>query len=77
MSRDEVDWDRVLAGGDDYELCLVLAPEYEDRLMRIASQIALPLTRVGTIEQGSGLGFVDDAGARYLPDSSGYEHFAE
>lgn len=77
VSRDEVDWDRVLAGGDDYELCLVLAPEYEDRLMRIASQIALPLTRVGTIEQGSGLGFVDDAGARYLPDSSGYEHFAE
>ena len=73
--RDAVDWDMVLAGGDDYELCLVVAPEYEDRLMRVASEIALPLARVGSIEKGSALSFVDDAGARYLPDRSGYEHF--
>ena len=73
--RNAVDWAMVLGGGDDYELCLVVAPEQEHRFTQVASEISLPLTRVGKIEPGGALNFVDGAGARYLPDRSGYEHF--
>ena len=77
VDRDAVDWERVLAGGDDYELCLVVAPEYEGRLMAIASKISLPLTRIGVIEDHGTLNIVDDTGARYLLDQDGFEHFKQ
>ena len=77
VNRNEVDWNRVLAGGDDYELCLVVAPAYEDKLMSIAADLLLPLTRIGVIEEGSTLVFIDDAGARYLLERGGYEHFTK
>lgn len=75
ISRNEVDWEMVLSGGDDYELCLVVAPENENRLMRLASELSLLLTRVGVIEDHSSLNIVDHSGAKYLLDHSGYEHF--
>ncbi len=74
--RNNVDRDEVLAGGDDYELCLVLDPNCQDRLMTISSELSLPLTRIGVIESGDSLTFVDDTGARFLPSRNGYEHFA-
>ncbi len=77
LNRDEVDWNRVLSGGDDYELCLVVEPGNENNLMQIASQIALPLTRIGVIEQHGSLAFVDQAGKKYLLDQAGYEHFSK
>jgi len=75
INRNEVDWEMVLAGGDDYELCLVVTPENENELMQIASEISLPLTRIGGIEEHTALNIVDDAGEKYLLDRSGYEHF--
>lgn len=77
INRNEVDWEMVLSGGDDYELCLVVAPENENRLMSIASDVSLPLTRVGVIEDHNSLNIVDQTGAKYLFDHSGYEHFTE
>jgi thiamine-monophosphate kinase len=77
INRNEVDWEMVLSGGDDYELCLVVAPENENRLMNIASDVSLPLTRVGVIEDHNSLNIVDQTGAKYLFDHSGYEHFTE
>ena len=75
INRNEVDWDMVLSGGDDYELCLVVNPEHEDRLMQTASEISLALTRIGVIEEHTTLNIVDNTGAKYLPDRGGYEHF--
>ena len=77
INRNEVDWEMVLSGGDDYELCLVVAPENENRLMNIASELLLPLTRIGVIEDHNSLNIVDDTGAKYLLDHGGYEHFTE
>jgi len=77
INRNEVDWEMVLSGGDDYELCLVVAPENENKLMNIASELSLPLTRVGVIEDHNSLNIVDETGAKYLLDHSGYEHFTE
>ena len=75
VNRNEVDWEMVLSGGDDYELCLVVNPENENELMQTASEISLPLTRVGVIEEHNSLNIVDNTGAKYLLDRGGYEHF--
>lgn len=75
FNRNEVDWEMVLSGGDDYELCLVVPAENENKLMQIASEITLPLTRIGVIEKNRSLNLVDEAGKKYLLDHSGYEHF--
>ena len=40
----------AIAGGDDYELCFTAAPDMRERIAAIAGQLALPLTRIGTIE---------------------------
>jgi thiamine-monophosphate kinase len=77
LDRNEVDWEMVLSGGDDYELCLVVNPENENRLMRIASELSLPLTHIGVIEEHAALNIVDNAGAKYLPERGGYEHFTK
>jgi thiamine-monophosphate kinase len=76
INRDEVDWEMVLSGGDDYELCIVVDPADEAELTRIAAELAVPLTRIGVVEQQPILNIVDDAGARYLFDHDGYEHFS-
>jgi thiamine-monophosphate kinase len=76
-NRNEVDWNRVLSGGDDYELCLVVAPENDNRLMQLAGELSLPLTRIGTIEARGALNFIDASGATYLLNDNGYEHFTE
>jgi hypothetical protein len=53
----------------------VVSAENENRLMQTASDISLPLTRVGVIEEHKALNIVDNAGAKYLFDRNGYEHF--
>ncbi len=73
--RNDVDWEMVLSGGDDYELCLVVSAENENRLMQTASELSLPLTRIGVIEAHNSLNIVDNTGAKYLLDRGGYEHF--
>ena len=77
INRNEVDWEMVLSGGDDYELCLVVSAENENRLMQTASELSLPLTRIGVIEAHKSLNIVDNTGAKYLFDRGGYEHFIE
>lgn len=77
INRDEVDWEMVLTGGDDYELCIVAGPGKEPELIRIAAELSQPLSRIGVIEQRPGLTIVDDAGAKYLFDHNGYEHFSD
>jgi thiamine-monophosphate kinase len=76
-NRNEVDWDQVLTGGDDYELCLVVSPDNESKLMKVSSEISLPLTRIGVIEEHGSLTFLDETGTKQLLDHHGYEHFGK
>ena len=65
--------DLALAGGDDYELAFTVPPERE-RLLAEAP-LEVPVTRIGTIERGSGLRCLG-AGGGTRPVPRGYEHFA-
>ncbi|HKK05699.1 MAG TPA: thiamine-phosphate kinase [Gammaproteobacteria bacterium] len=62
----------ALTGGDDYELCVCLAPEAYESL----PALDVPLTRVGTVEAAAGLRCVDGAGRELAVASGGYRHFA-
>lgn len=68
----------MLAGGDDYELCFTARPEYAAHIALLSQQLALPLTRVGTIVAGNGVQLqLQQADGSLLQRSfKGFDHFA-
>lgn len=65
----------ALSGGEDYELLLTLRPGLAQRASAISARLGIPLTRVGVVEEGSGVGIVDPAGHPVLPGRTGFDHF--
>lgn len=61
-----------LAGGDDYELCIVVP---ETGFAQLAAMLDCPLTAVGCIEAEPGLRLVDANGALMTTDYRGWDHF--
>ena len=67
----------LLAGGDDYELCLVTSAENEDALMSLAESMGVLLTHIGEIDTSAGLSVINASGESVELNTSGYEHFAD
>ena len=65
----------VLAGGDDYELCLTAPPSALPALDERAARLGLKLTCVGEIVGGSGVALIDAAGTPVQFSGASYEHF--
>ena len=65
----------LLAGGDDYELCFTAPSRVAPDLAALAGQLAVPLTRVGQIEAGTGLTVRDEAGDRLAALPEAFDHF--
>jgi thiamine-monophosphate kinase len=61
-------------GGDDYELCFCAPASASAEIERIASDLKLPLTCIGTMGPGAGVHVLDRAG-RVSQAPRGYEHF--
>lgn len=68
-------WDLPLASGDDYELCLTVAPEHGRALEGRFRELDAPLYRIGVVEAGSGIRCQLPDGGLLGPLSGGYEHF--
>jgi thiamine-monophosphate kinase len=66
----------VLAGGDDYELCFTAPVAKRGEIQRIAAQLDLPLSCIGSIVQGSGCTLRAADGSVMTIKESGYDHFA-
>ena len=67
----------ALAGGDDYELCFTAPEMARPELQRIAINIGLALTRIGTMQHGQPRVVVHDgSGAEISVLSAGFDHFA-
>ena len=64
-----------LQGGDDYELCVCLAPERLDEAVARLAMHDVPLTVVGRVMSGTGLRFIDANGATIALEPQGYQHF--
>ena len=73
MGRDVLAW--ATGGGEDYELLLTCPAGAFDRVSAgLTSATGAPLTRVGTIERGEGVRFIDGRG-RDVEVARGFEHF--
>ena len=65
----------LLAGGDDYELCFTAPPSVRARLAATAVELALPVTRIGTITAEPGLRIRDEAGRALATLPQAFDHF--
>jgi len=74
LKAPELEKDCVLSGGDDYELAFTAPREHRAELEALGAELKLALTRVGTIEAGSGLHILDAKG-RPLAHRGGFDHF--
>jgi thiamine-monophosphate kinase len=66
----------VVTGGDDYEILFTAPPEAEDTLSALATELELPLTRIGRIKPGQGVTLLDDTGCVVEIGQGGYRHFS-
>jgi thiamine-monophosphate kinase len=66
--------ERVLAGGDDYELLFTAPPAQLDALLSLGRELGVPVTRVGTITSGSGVRALDPEGREIKLAHTGYRH---
>ncbi len=71
-----LDWDLVVAGGDDYELCLTAPASREPELLKRIADSGCTCTRIGEIVAEPGLRLTAPDGRPYQPQRSGYDHFA-
>ena len=66
----------AVAAGDDYELLFAAPPGMAVRLLALAEEIGLPLTRIGRFVHGAGLTLTDGDEELPLPARLGFEHGA-
>ena len=74
LERDPSLRDRILGGGDDYELLFAAPQEASDEIAAIAADLALPVTAIGRIETGRGVRVLDARGADMAISKGGYTH---
>jgi thiamine-monophosphate kinase len=66
----------ALAGGDDYELLFTAPPAARDLVAKAAQSSQTVLTRIGRIEQQSGLRLIDSEGRTLTNNHTSFDHFA-
>ena len=69
----------MLTGGDDYELCFTASVGAREALARLAHEMGLPLTRIGTVSSERGITFAGLPAGMTQADwlaSPGYRHFS-
>jgi thiamine-monophosphate kinase len=72
--RDDLS-ERVLAGGDDYELLFTAHPENAENLSALSERLSLPLTRIGQTTEGDGPVIVSASGEIISLADTGWRHF--
>lgn len=66
---------RIMTGGDDYEILLACAPDDLPELSAAAGQASVPLAIIGEVTAGGGTRFLDAAGTPVSFGAGRYEHF--
>lgn len=67
--------ERLVTGGDDYELLFTVAAERASELDALAGELALPLTEIGQARAGEGVVLRDAGGRVRHPEQGGWRHF--
>ncbi len=74
MSLDAATLDRVLSGGDDYEVLFTAPPNCETAICQDAAAAGIAVTRIGTMRSEPGLSLAGAAGEEPL-QPVGWDHF--
>jgi thiamine-monophosphate kinase len=72
VATDKMWWDRILTGGDDYELAFTVPPARVSRLAELAGDVTI--TEIGRVVAGNGVQVVDESGAPLPISAAGYRH---
>lgn len=70
------DLNLALEGGDDYELMFTAPAGAKSRILALAREVSVTLSRIGWVEEGTGVVLDDSLGRRRVPGRGGYDHFA-
>ncbi|HED14610.1 MAG TPA: thiamine-phosphate kinase [Gammaproteobacteria bacterium] len=65
----------AISFGDDYELCFTAAAVNRQHIESVFTEIQLPCTRIGTMQAGKGIVFLDHKGRAISTNAKGYQHF--
>lgn len=65
----------ALSAGDDYELCVCIAPQHEASAVRRMADLGVRFTRIGELKPGHGVVLRWPDGHLQTPDWQGYNHF--
>ena len=68
--------DFALAGGDDYELLFTAPVRERERIHALASDVAVPVTRIGRITAETGLRVLDPQGQPINRRFASFDHFS-
>jgi len=74
-ARGELDADKPLNGGDDYELCFTLPAGRADAVSALIQAGGCPITRIGQISATPGVRCRDATGRLVAPSRVGFDHF--
>ena len=74
-ARGELDADKPLNGGEDYELCFTLPAGQADAVSALIQAGGCPITRIGRISATPGVRCRDATGRLVAPSRAGFDHF--
>lgn len=69
--------DQALTGGEDYELLFTVSPVAEAEIIHLSKQLDLPLTKIGSVLDETGLQIFWNDGTLYQYRQGGFDHFVE
>jgi thiamine-monophosphate kinase len=72
----DIAWQRVLDGGEDYELCFAASPGHAAAIAAAAARTATVVTRIGVLESGGGIALKSrNSVMQFSP--LGFDHFRD
>ena len=74
VASDDAWLNRLLSGGDDYEIVFTASPSDADHIRAAGAATDTPVQRIGVMAGGSGVSAVDADGLTIAIDNHGYRH---
>lgn len=75
LAEDDSLLERILTGGDDYEILFCAAPAQRAAIDKIGSELHTPLARIGEIAKNSDIALIRPDGNETIPATKSFRHF--
>ena len=75
LAGDDSLLERILTGGDDYELLFCAEPAQRAAINRIGDELCTPVTRIGEITKNDNIALIRSDGSETIPATKSFRHF--